>query len=78
MPVWADLIIISISTEILPGYYHYWNHSEREEYSGTALQCHKKPLSKFKVPKVLTQGKIPDNTKYELETHMLSFPSMAS
>lgn len=27
-------------------------------------------LSKLEVPKVLTQGKIPDNAKYELETHM--------
>ena len=24
----------------------------------------------IEVPKVLTQGKIPDNAKYELETHM--------
>lgn len=30
--------------EILPGYYHYWNHSEREGYSGTALLCHEKPI----------------------------------
>ncbi len=31
--------------EILSGYHHYWNHSEREGYSGTALLCREKPLS---------------------------------
>lgn len=31
--------------EILPSYLHYWNHSKREGYSGTALLCREKPIS---------------------------------
>jgi len=29
---------------ILPGYHHYWNHGERDGYSGTAVLSKKKPL----------------------------------
>lgn len=30
--------------EIIPGYTHFWNHSQRDGYSGTAVLSRKKPL----------------------------------
>ena len=35
-----------------------------------ALRRNEDRMAKLEIPRVLTEGKIPDNAKYELETHM--------
>ncbi len=48
----------------------YSLHSFDLEKRKLTLRRDMEGVSKLEIPKVLTQGKIPDNAKYELETHM--------
>lgn len=48
----------------------YSLHSFDLEKRKITLRRDEEGVSKLEVPKVLTQGKIPDNAKFELETHM--------
>lgn len=42
---------------IVEGYHHFWNHSERDGYSGTALLCRNKPV---RVRRGFYDGKDPE------------------
>lgn len=48
----------------------YSLHSFDLEKRKLTLHRSEEGMSKLEIPKVLTQGKIPDNAKFELETHM--------